>query len=145
MSRFEEMCYKMNEKMHWGWSVMFAAIYTLLLLCYIECIENLEKPAKFKEALDFLFANPQDYIIALLVGVLLHILPWLLGMGVLFALVATFLFNEERKVTIYVINIVLTIIMVSLNANIVHYVGSLVLVAVCLGIGVWAVIDGSKR
>lgn len=145
MSKFESICYKMNDITHWIKSTIFTVAYALLLLSYIECIDGLQKPAGFMEALDFLFTNPQDYIIALLVGVVLHILPWLLGLSVMFALIAAFLYDEERKIILYIIDVALTVIMIIFNENMVHYVGALALVAVCLGIGVWAFVDGSKR
>ena len=145
MSKFENICYKMNSITHWLKSTIFTVVYALLLLSYIECIDGLQKPAGFMEALDFLFANPQDYIIALLVGVVLHMLPWLLGLSVMLALVAAFLYDEERKIALYVIDAVLTVVMFILNENMVHYVGALALVAACICLGFWAFVDSSKR
>lgn len=145
MSKFEVMCYKMNELTHWVKSAIFAVVYTLLLISYVDCIEGLQKPGGFMEALDFLFVNPKEYIIALLVGVALHILPWLLGISVVFAAVAAFLFDEERKIVLYIIDVVLTIVMIILNENMVHHVGALALVCACVCLTLYAFAEGSNR
>lgn len=145
MSRFEEICYKMNELTYWVKTAIFVVVYALMLLWYVNCIEGLQKPGGFIEALDFLFSNPQEYIIALLTGAILQVLPWLLGASVIFALIATFLFGEERKIVLNVIDGVFTVVMVIINKNMVHHVGVLAFVCACACIIVYAFVEGSNR
>ena len=145
MSRFKEICYKMNALTHWVKSAIFVVVYALMLLWYVDCIEGLQKPGGFMEALDFLFSNPQEYILALLVGMVLQVLPWLLGASVIFALIASFLFDEKRKIVLYVIDIVFMVVMIILNKNIVHHVGVLALVCVCACLTVYTFAEGSNR
>ena len=145
MSKFEVICCKMNELTHLVKSVIFAVVYALMLPCYIDCIEGLQKPGGFVEALEFLFASPKEYTKALLVGVVLHILPWLLGISVVFSMVAAFLLDEERKIVLYIIDGILSIVMMVLNENMVHHVGALALVCACICLTLYAFVEGSNR
>lgn len=120
-----------------------AIVYAILLVLYQNRIEGLEKPAGFVEALTFLFNDPSDYAVALMLGIILHIM--FIAMLALVVLSILGILIDEVQFNISIgINIVLCVIMGILNVHYAQYVMSLLLVAIFLCVMVWLFVQSDR-
>lgn len=132
----EKLIYKVSKFSKIWVNVVIAVTYAILLALYQNRIEGLEKPAGFGEALTFLFKYPSDYAVALLIGIILHIVFIAMLALVILSLLGIWIGELRFEVPIG-INIVLCVIIGILNLHYAQYVTSLVLVALFLFGIVW--------
>lgn len=124
-------------------SVITTMIYVVLLMIYQQCIRGLEKPAGVSEAIDFLFKYPSDYMAALLIGIILHIIG--IGMAAFVVLYFLGVLLGELPLNILIgANLIIGIIMIVLNLYFVQYVMALVLAMVSIFAVVWAFLNADK-
>lgn len=113
-------------------SIVMTVIYVLCIVTYQRCIQGLEKPAGFAEAVTFLFKYPSEYTEALLVGLLLHIISIVMVVTALLCLLGVLGSCIEFDILV-IVNLVLGIIMSILNAFFAKYVFVLALVVAVIG------------
>lgn len=115
-------------------SIVMTVAYVLCVVTYQKCIQGLEKPAGFGEAVTFLFKYPSEYTKALFVGILLHVICIVMLVTALLCLLGILGSYIEFNILV-IVNLVLSIIMSILNAFFAKYVLVLALViAVICGI-----------
>ena len=120
-----------------------AIVYAILLVLYQNRIEGLEKPAGFGEALTFLFKDPSDYAVALLIGIILHIMFIAMLAFVVMSLLGILIGELQFNISIG-INIVLCVIMGILNVYYAQYVMSLLLAALFICGIVWLFVQSDR-
>lgn len=63
--------------------VITIVLYVTFLFFYVNCTKTLEKPSGIKQAIDFLLKNPEEYTVALLVGIGASVITILFLLGTL--------------------------------------------------------------
>lgn len=124
-------------------SMAVTVMFAILVLGYQECIQGLEKPAGISEAIIFLFKYPGEYLGALVVGVILHIIGIVMLVAALICLLASFCSRIEFDIVI-IINLFLGIAMIVLNIIFVRYVMLLAAVAAFTVVIVLAFLDSNN-
>lgn len=126
-----------------GISFSVAVIYGVLLVSYQHCIQGLEKPAGVYEALTFLVKYPKEYCGALTLGLLIHIVCICVIASILLCFVGIVTLRITFNIAM-VVNLVLAIVMITLNNLYAKYVTALVLALVVVIGAAWALVNADN-
>lgn len=137
---------KIRLILKWYTTLIIVAVFTVFAAIYFDSIEELVKPAGLAEAIEFLIDNPKAYATCLLCGLfakLAHIVMMCVAAVSIFMFIISIVrykIDEEpidiREMILYIVNVVVSVIIGTIQASIVSYFwilfGTALLIAILL-------------
>lgn len=137
MGRF---IYKLQRLSKWSITIVAGIVFCASIIVYILATQNLVKPATSSEALEFLFTYTNEYMWALLCGLIAKIVPFIFLLVAIGGLLNYFSYNDiyNNFIKMSVINAVAFIVATIIQVSLVRFWESIAIVAIAIILLVYA-------